>query len=205
MANEIFMRNLESARSKCVIRDPEYWEITFKDNETPMETASGRLRGDATTMCIRTKDGYQIVIRPLFMGTYKAWFNGYVTIPIDSPLMDWVRENPSYDDMNYEIDTGVELTYFDLADRQFGWDHGHGHDADFLKSRASQADFIISGPVQVLEEARYLIEAFKEKERILLMEKKHEEMEIIREELMMKACHPRRVATWTEQGFDPFE
>jgi hypothetical protein len=205
MANEIFMRNLESVRSKCVIRDPEYWEITFKDNEMPMETDSGRFSGDATKLFIRTKDDYQIVIRPFLIANYRACFNGYVSIPIDSPLMEWVREHPSYDDMNYEVDTGVELTYFDLNERQFGWDHAHGHDADLLKSRASQANLIISGPVQVLDEARNLIEAFKEKERMLLMEKKHAEMEVIREELMMKACHPRRVATWTEQGFDPFE
>ena len=199
MANEIFMKNLEAVRSKCVIRDPEFWEITFKDNEMPMETDS------ATKLFIRTKDDYQIFIRPIVVGNYRVYFNGYVSIPIDSPLMDWVREHPSYDDMNYEIDTGVELTYFNLDNRQFGWDHAHGHDADFLKSRASQVNFIISGPVQVLEEARYLIEAFKEKERMLLMEKKHAEMEIIREELMMKACHPRRVAAWAAQGFDPFE
>jgi NAD(P)H-flavin reductase len=108
--------------------------------------------------------------------------------------------------MNYEVDLPVELTYFELSNLTYGWDHFHGHDADLFQSRDNQPDScIISGPVQVLDEARQIIKQFQAKNTMIMMELKHAQVESIREELMQKACHPRRIRAWVEQGFDPFD
>ena len=191
--------NLERARAKCFIKDSQYWDIILNEDEKPVEIHS------PTNFAISTNDGYIVKIVPDFMQGYRAKFNGYVTIPSDSHLMDWVRQHPRYDDMNVYAHLPVLLTYFNLYHRIFGWSHGGYDDADLYKSRESQSDKKVTGPVQILEEARGVIEAFKAKEIQIIMEKKHAQMEIIREQLMMKACHPRRMAMWQEQGFDPFE
>jgi hypothetical protein len=60
----------------------------------------------------------------------------------------------------------------------------------------------------VLAEARGVVVAMMAKEHRMCLQKmdaKREEMDTIREELMMKACHPRRIAAWCEAEFDAFE
>ena len=179
--------------TKCAIKDPKYWDVKLQDGEVTINTTTENL-------CIETKDGYQITMKP--MSGYQAFINGYVKIPSHTHLMEWVRENPSYDDMNYYAALPVELTYFSLSERTFGWDHMHYYDADLYKSESTQLDKKISGPVQVLEEARQVIAEFRAKDGEIKMAIKHAEVDTIREELMMKTCHPRRIAAWAIQEFD---
>jgi hypothetical protein len=56
----------------------------------------------------------------------------------------------------------------------------------------------------MLDDARTIIKAIMTRNTDIIMDKKRQEMELIREELMIKACHPKRIAAWVEVGFDSF-
>jgi len=56
----------------------------------------------------------------------------------------------------------------------------------------------------VLEEARQVIAEFRAKDEEIKMTLKQAQLNTIREELMMKSCHPRRIGVWVSQEFDPF-
>ena len=58
--------------------------------------------------------------------------------------------------------------------------------ADLFKP-LNNPSLLILGPVQMLDLSRRFI------------------CTLAREELMIKACHPKRVAVWIEHGFDPFK
>jgi hypothetical protein len=184
-------------KDSCAIKDDKFWNATLMPGETVTGFANN-------TLHLKTIDGFIIKIKLMDFGP--KYFNGYVRVPtFMHHLRSWIEENPGYDDMNHELDLNVELTYFNDDRVEYGWDHCHSWDADFGKPLASQSGKDASGPVQVLEEARAVIKAMMDKEQQMLQDKKREEMEVIREELMMKACHPRRIAIWTEAGFDPFD
>ena len=68
---------------------------------------------------------------------------------------------------------------------------GWMHKFDYAKSTL---------PDQILDEARFIIKCIINEE----MKMKGKFMNRIREELMMKACHPKRVEEWIKAGFDPF-
>jgi hypothetical protein len=185
-------------RVKCKIKESQYWDIILQDGEKAVNNSSN------TNLSIETNDGYVITIKLHLIGSYRGCFNGYVRMPNHIHLAEWARKNPSYDDMNFHTELPVEFTYFNASDFTFGWDHMHCYDADLLKSESEQPGQIVSGPVQVLEEARQVIKEFRTKETEIKLSKKRAEINIIQNELMMKICHPRRIALWLEQGFDPF-
>jgi len=195
--------NLQQMKQRCVIKDPEYWNVELKEGE--ITTGSNN-----KTLTLRTKDGFGIRIVLHNLGFGPSFFNGYVSLPSTMAvhhLTTWIRDNPGYDDLNYTLAINVELTYSDERMKEYGWDHAHYWDADFRRPLASQPQKHASGPVQVLEEARGVIAAMKEFENTLrrqAIDRKQEEIDIIREELMMNTCHPRRIAAWAEQEFDPF-
>jgi len=197
---------LQQMKDRCVIKDADYWNVELKEGEIT-------IKNNNRTLYLITEEGFGIRIVFQYWGG-PLYFNGYVSLPSTSVvhhLTQWIIDNPGYDNMNYGLALNVELTYSNEKNekmKEYGWDHAHYWDADFGKPLASQPHKHPSGPVQVLEEARAVIQAMKVFENSLrrqAMDRKQEEMEIIREELMMKACHPRRIALWAEQGFDPFE
>lgn len=193
----VFNDCLQRMKQRCVIQDPEYWDVQLIEGETPIAPEC-----DYETLTLTTKEGFLITIKQMVRGFGPIFFNGYVSIPSGlHHLRTWIHDNPSYDDMNYNLDIGVEFTDFNIRKLEYGWDHAHGWDADLGKPLASQNNKRVSGPVQVLEEARGVVRAIMSKE----MSDKRQEIELIREELMMKACHPKRIAVWTAAGFDPFE
>jgi len=59
--------------------------------------------------------------------------------------------------------------------------------------------------VKLLKRARQIIKEVMRQDAEVARIKKSEMIRILREELMMEACHPRRIAAWCEAGFDPFE
>jgi hypothetical protein len=197
MNNQNFRKLIETIRSNFAIKDSKYWTVTLQDGESAVDNKHFNI-------CITTYDGYNITIKPVFIARHRGCMNGYVQIPYYTHLSEWVQNNPSYDDMNYSTDLPVELTFFDELEQTFGWDHMHSYDADLLKSEAEQPEELVSGPVQVLEEARKVIAKFREKDDEIKMKLKQAHVDHIREELMMKTCHPRRIGVWVAQGFDPF-
>lgn len=197
MSNEFLQKKLEVLRSVCAIKDPEYWDLSLQESE---ELVGESVKADIS---IRTKDDYTITLKFMPMG----WINGYIRLAPAVHLASWIKTQPhySYDEMNYECNLPVELTYFELSDMTFGWDHAHGWDANLFIPMSSQPDKTVSGFVQVLDEARKVVEEFRAKESSIKMELKQQQTETIREELMKTACHPKRIAAWLAQGFDPFE
>lgn len=197
MSNEYLQKKLDIMRSVCAIKDPEYWDLSLQASE---ELVGESVKADIS---IRTKDDYTITLKFMPMG----WINGYIRLPPAVHLASWIKTQPnySYDEMNYERNLPVELTYFELSDMTFGWDHAHGWDANLFIPMSSQPDKTVSGFVQVLDEARKVVDEFRAKESSIKMELKQQQTETIREELMKTACHPKRIAAWLAQGFDPFE
>lgn len=198
MSNQIFNRNLEYIRSQCAIQDSKYWNISLQEDEFTVDTDSD------SHLCIETTDGYGITMKPHFIRGYQGCINGYVQIPRHvSFLEEPGRANVTYDFINDFFDMPVEMTYYD--NDTCGWDHMHCYDADLLRPEFEQLDHKrVYGPVQVLEEARQVIAEFRAKDDDIKMSMKHAQINIIQEELMMKTCHPHRIATWASQGFDPF-
>jgi hypothetical protein len=193
MSNELLHKKLEAIESACDVKGRDYWDLILTNSESYIYTAT-------PDFVIHTNDGYVITLKFMPMG----YLNGYVNIPAYSHLASWVKDNASYDDMNHEISLPVELTYFNLSDLAFGWDHAHGWDANLYLSLTSQPTKTVSGPVQVLDEARNVIEKFREKDSLLKMELKQAQTDTIKEELMKTVCHPKRIAVWLAQGFEPF-
>jgi len=60
------------------------------------------------------------------------------------------------------------------------------------------------GAAQLLEEARGIIKDVMRKNADIARTKKCEIVSMLREELMIKACHPKRITAWADQGFEPF-
>ena len=193
----VFNNCLQRMKQRCLIQDHEYWDVQLVEGETPIAKDC-----DNETLTLCTKEGFIIKIKHMVRGFGPIFFNGYVSIPSGLyHLTTRIHDNPGYDYMNYNLDIGVEFTHFNSSTLEYGWDHVHGWDADLGKPLASQDNNHVSGPVQVLEEARDIVRAMMDKE----MSDKRQKTEVIREELMMKACHPKRIAVWTAAGFDPFE
>jgi len=198
---------IQRMKQQCVIQDAEYFDVKLEDGETVMEcTGSAGLYEHRRQFLVRTKEDFIIRVTLNNWGG-PMYFNGYVTVPSTLyHLTAWALDNPGYDDMNYAADLGVELTFCEGL--EYGWDHAHMWDASLGRSLASQPHKHASGPVQVLAEARGVIVAMMAAEHRMCLQKmdaKREEMDTIREELMMKACHPRRIAAWCEVEFDAFE
>ena len=218
-----FFQKMHEMRDMCIIKDAQYWNIEFKKDEKPidsiksiesMEIMENRENNgdifydeacdkeDKEVLDIITDDGFNIRLRFLFDPPFQCHFNGYVTLPHHLHLHQFNSSIiEEIDNMNY---LKVGLSYWNIRCSKYGWDHGHMRDAKLCVSQSSQGSKYVSGPVQVLEEARSFIDAIRTKNNEIIKEKKTIEMGIIREELMMKACHPQRMAKWIEHDFDPF-
>lgn len=191
---------LKNMKQKCAIQDDLYWNVVLEKGETPVAMQ------DPLSVGLRTDEGFTITLRLMDRKPFMCCINGYVSLPRGLFLESWIQENPSYDDMNYSgIPIPAELTYFEISALEYGWDHGHSYDANLGFPLNQQLLKQVSGPVQVLEEARSFIRAIMTKENEILQHKKQEQMEVLREDLMKKAWHPTRIARWVDQEFDPFE
>lgn len=192
---------LKNMKQKCAIQDDLYWNVVLEKGETPLAMQ------DPLVVRVRTEEGFTVTLRLMDRKPFMCCINGYVSLPPGLHLESWIQENPSYDDMNYhpDIPVPVELTYFRLDTLEYGWDHGHSYDANLGFPLEQQLLKQVSGPVQVLDEARSFIRGIMTKENEILQHKKQEQMEVLREDLMKKAWHPKRIAMWVDQEFDPFE
>ena len=173
------------------------------DQLTPNETPVDLLYID-DTMCIvlKTKEGFEIKIA-LQNSIYHTHFNGYVKLPreMHPEVIRWLNENVE----ELEDNLNMEITYHDADRNVFGWDHGHYNDACLIQPLPQdEPDKYISGPVQVLEEARDFIKKVLYREKEIMCGKKQEEMRIIEEELVAKAVSPERVEKWVNVGFEMF-
>jgi hypothetical protein len=175
---------LQQMMEICTIKDPEYWDIKLLDGETSIAS-------DDNTLKLCTKENVVITIKLHYLVPYNCYFTGHVTLP--PTLYHLVNVN--------NINVDLKFTHFQPMKSTYGWSHAHDNDAHLLLPLSIQPNKHVSGPVQVLNEARCVIKAMME----TMMEKKREEMDLIGEELMMKTCHPKRIAVWIEHGFDPFE
>ena len=181
--------SLQEMKRTCAILNDRLWKVRLHEEEEFDHTASK----NGQTLVFTTKDGFTIKI--VFQTGYSRYFNGYVTIP--ESFLDIGLDHDRVEHVNFS----QEITYHDFDRQTFGWDHHHYYDGDLSISEENQVTGrILSGPVQVLEEARELIDEIRRRRQ----QKIQERMAILEEELMRKACHPLRIQQWTEQGFDPF-
>jgi len=198
--NKTYQKNLFSMWERCRIRNTQYWDMTLQEGE---EIISPPWEHECLNLY---KDGFIIRI-DMHHGWSPYHFKGSIQVSKHGHLDFFFGKNSSinipkqlphvYSDIHC-----VKKTKYHL----YHWSHGNIEvDADMSVSNVSQcmsgSDGIIkriSGPAQILEEARYIIQYLK-------CNMKNNWVNRVREELMMKVCHPKRITKWIEQGFDSFQ
>jgi hypothetical protein len=166
-----FQQSLNKMKRACLqdFHGPEYWNVVLEEGETPLSSDSS-----ATEISVSTKEGFIIKIRLMDRKPYMCNINGYLSLPHGLHFESWLKDNPSYDDLNDHLcNMKVELTYGSAKDLEYGWDHAHDYDANLGVPMAQQFQKKVSGPVQVLEEARFLIRSIMDKENEILQGKKN--------------------------------
>lgn len=195
---------LQRMRQQSVIQDDEYWDIKLDGeivlpNKYPLKWC-GMIQ-------LQTKDDVRIELRFDSNSSTGLCVEIYIPRRMVHPLVvsviaedygvSWI---PNYDDFN-----GV---YIELLSSS------SATDLCFFLEVPSSADLFkplnnpslpILGPVQMLDISRCFIRTLAREEIRFLCERKSREVNRIREELMIKACHPKRIAVWIEHGFDPFK
>jgi hypothetical protein len=197
---EDFHNTLANMKRACLsdFHDPKYWNVVLEDGETILPSEGVEIR-------LLTKDGFVIMLRFMDRKPFMCNFNGYLLLPRGLHLEQWLQENPCYEDLSYYLDNmEIDLTYGSVKHLKYGWDHAHFYDAKLCIPMSQQVEKRISGPVQVLEEARSLIRCIMSKENDIIQEKKQEQMSIIKEDLIKAALHPKRIEAWVNHGFESF-
>ena len=173
---ETFHKNLRWMKQRYGVQNAD-WDVKLEDGDVVVAP-------NCNSMSIRlcTKDGFMIEIG---ICPYSSQIMGYIEIPRSLHLFSWLEEN-AYDK---SMIPGIEINLYYKNSNIFQWGYS----------------VRVSDPVRLLGEARNVIRAVMSKETKIIIDKKRQEMDLMREELIMKSCHPKRIATWVEQGFDPFE
>jgi len=188
---ETFRKNLHYMRDLSAIQDDPYWDLKLEEGETPIPSEH-----NSRTLKIQTKEDIMVQ-----MGFNDYCTCGYIYGHIRLPSSFHITREEVLSIMGSKVELdGLNMEQDDI----YKWKKERYDDALMSFPLALQPNKRVSGPVQVMEEARGVIRAVMAAESELCMNKKREMTETIREELMMNACHPRRVAVWTEQEFDPF-
>jgi len=171
----------------------KYWGVELEDGESPISPCILNEK----SLRLQTNEGFIINIS-MDNTYYSCHLKGTIELPLNFHITSWLLEHAKYDTLNCYL-TNLDLEVYMKKENIYQWDHGNKqNDFNFAQSKDLQGEKRISGPVQVLEEARHIIRAVMMKESKLRMNK-------IREDLMMKACHPKRIALWEMAGFDPFK
>ena len=188
---DTFQKNLRWIQRQCLIKDTLYWNMELEEGEVPV---SPGCNDRSLRLC--TKEGFIINIS-LNNNYYSYYLDGYIKLPSSLHLTSWLNKHAKYEALNIYVPfIEIDVPHF-KGENKYGWDHANPVFNANLAVPSQKDDKRISGPVQVLDEARQIITA-------VMMRESEFRMDILREELMMKACHPTRIATWIEQDFNPF-
>lgn len=186
----------------CLIRDGKYWDLASvltEDVVRDPDTLSDA--GNRNTLRLVLRDGYEIRIVFIQRMGMPTHFNGYVTIPSSAPFACDVLATSDYDGLQRTARLStVELTC--AHGTKIGWNHLHHGDADLGEWESVQPDTVISGPVQVFEEAVAVVNDLRRYEGRRQRWEKAWQVQVFKEELMQKAWHPTRVMAWVEAGLD---
>lgn len=201
--NDTFQKNLCWMKEQCVIQDKKYWDLQLTNGEIPIA-----LPFMHRLLSIQTQEGFRVQVD--FVDFIPNCLSGHIELPSHLFFTLWVIEKSKFPTLNsYVSNLNVEVIHW--QDNHFKWFYDDSSYAKMTLPLASQPDEHTSdgykcviGPVQVMDEARRIIQAVMTVESEILAGLKREMMDILREELMMKACHPKRIAKWVEQEFDPF-
>jgi len=187
---DTFKKNLRWMKQQTIFKDDRYWDVKLEDGEIILSPNNDR------TLRLQTKEGFliNINIENLYVSCHLV---GKIELPASLNFTSWIEKHAKFQALNCYVPY-LELEVLHKSNSIYRWDHGnYQFNANLALSKASQEGKPVSGPVQVLKEARDIIRAVMMVESKLRMDK-------IREDLMMKACHPKRIAIWVEAGFDPF-
>lgn len=152
--------------------DEEHTDIILHEDEIFDEEAS-----KMENKVIIHKNGFTIQIVRMtcgsdYMDDQSLWLNGYVMIPPSMKLYDWAIARPDYWEIQEELDSimasslPLEITLGNEHPTNgcyvLGWDHNHIYDANLARPmseqrRGSIENLLVSGPPQILQEAREMI------------------------------------------------
>ena len=202
---ETFQRNLLWIKERCGYN---------KNNFTALSNFNLKLeKGESfvhpphwidRSLCWKTVDDFVITIQ-LREGPFRRYLTGRIHIPLHLFILEWMKDKRDYTSNKLNgifPDLKVQLykIYKDFERLSTDTYEFVSHEHFFLNNEER-----ILSPKQVMEEAREIIKIMMRKEYELRRERKEQETKKIVEEMMMKACHPKRIQKWAEQGFDPFE
>jgi len=194
---------LNPFKADCVLQDDEYWDLehALVRHREEMNPTFRVTRYHSLVVTLSTVDGFVIDMMFVQSSCFGFYWNGYVTVQeAQFPLLERAVKESHQTELQYELGIHVELTYKDRT--TIGWDHAHGHDAKFDQTLHAQPGTVVSGPVQVLEEALEVVKALRRYNTRIEMSHAHERVRQYTEELMQKAWHPKRVLAWVESGLD---
>jgi hypothetical protein len=157
------MMELDEAHTDLVLEDDEIFDEEASRNENKV---------------IIHKNGFTIQIVRMTSGSshfnnHSLWLNGYVMIPPSMKLFNWASARRDYWQIQEELDDIMTRTLpleITLGNRHptngcyvLGWDHNHIYDANLARpitqqERRSFDHLLVSGPPQILQEARELIQ-----------------------------------------------
>ena len=138
----------EQMRHRCDIQDTEYWDVKLEEEEemVPSEECSF----DSWSFCVRDKAGFVTTV--LFQKN-DCFFRARITVPS-------TFGPPDFQEMPATVGSPYWTARSQPTEQLFvGWDHHGQGDARLSMPLATQPGKRVSGPVQVLDEARYVIRA----------------------------------------------
>ena len=203
------MDTLRWMRQRSVIQDDKYWDIKLDGDivlPNPYRLKLSRMVKLQTNQDVRIELRFDYSISTSLTGVHvevyipkKTIHPLLVSIIEDDYRVSWIHNYDEFRRVYLELlssSSKTHLCFFLQIPLS----------ADLSKPLDIQSPSLpINGPVQMLDFSRRFITTLKREETRFLSNKKTREVDMIREELMRKACHPKRVAAWIEQGFDPFQ
>lgn len=186
---DIFNKKLQTLKNRCPLKDTEYWDLKFENDETPSEL---NLNKHYQSLFIQKNQDTEIRI------SFEQGYGFYGEVSILKkelhPLSLLLIETDYSASCLYKyFDEQVHIELFSFESKP---------DLCFYFEPSNKKP---CGPVQILDMARIIIYSLKlEEAKILCRQKQQTFTTVIEQELIEKVYHPQRIEKWTSVGFDPF-
>jgi hypothetical protein len=207
--------NLYAMKRWCIIQEEEYWALErvlpMKDLvlDPPQNVSRVQWRDDPDqfseeVLYFELVDGYEIMMGFSYDAHgYPLGLMGVIRIPSWCPFThDFLKSAPMEE---LELLLGMEdarLWPYEKQTYTLRWSHDRIQDAIFSQPAVEQPDRLVSGPVQVFEEALRAITYLRLYESYRTRYEKARQTFFLEEELMQRVWHPKRVEAWILAGMD---
>lgn len=207
--------NLDAMKRWCTVQDAEYWDLPKMLEMLPLD----ELVTHVTDSVCRTRwkgekdefsdevlyfefcDGFEVKMNFLLdTKGFPLCFMGFVRVPAWYPFTRNLLETKPFHRV-FDVRTARRRTdrarYYEVY-----WTHDRVEDALLCQPAVEQPDRVVSGPVQVFQEAMDVIALLRVFEETQQRFEKVRQTFRLEEELIQRAWHPKRVKAWVEAGME---